>query len=250
MKALILAAGYATRLYPYTRNFPKPLLEVDGRPIIQYLVDKIDALRGVSEIVVVTNARFVRNFRAWAAAQRTRAKIRILNDGTQNARQRLGATGDMHFAFRRAGFNHDYLVLGGDNFFEEPLIGFVRQARKNAPEITIGISDIRTKSQARSYGVVRSNAEGVVTDFWEKPSRPRTSTVAMCLYYFPKPSVRLIEEYLAQGKDRADASGTYIRWLAENQTVFGFTFKNYWVDIGHIQTYRKVQQLKKGEQKR
>ena len=130
MKALILAAGYATRLYPYTKNFPKPLLEVNQKPIIEYLTEKLEGLPGLSEILVVTNGRFYPYFEKWKKTLKTGKKIRIVNDLTQSPEDRLGAIGDMNFVFGKFGFNDDYLVIGGDNFFQEPLSKFVREASK------------------------------------------------------------------------------------------------------------------------
>ena len=250
MKALILAAGYATRLYPYTKNFPKPLLEVNKKPIIEYLIEKLDKLNGLSEIIVVTNNRFSPYFEKWKNNLKAGQKIRIVNDLTHNPRDRLGAVGDMNFTFSKAGFNDDYLVIGGDNFFQGPLAKFVSQARKKSGAVTLGICDIKKKSLARNYGVVNVDKNQRIIDFWEKPARPQSSLVAMCLYYFPRSQVGLIKEYLKDAKNNSDAAGAYIGWLTKHKNVNAVFFKNYWVDIGDIQTYKKVSKITKTEGER
>ncbi len=243
MKALILAAGYATRLYPYTKNFPKPLLEVNKKPIIEYLIEKLESVRGLSEIIVVTNGRFFVNFKNWSDNLKTSKKIRIINDLTSSPKDRLGAIGDMNFVFSKVGFNSDYLVIGGDNFFQEPLTDFVGKARKKLKAVTIGVCDVKKKKEARNYGVVRLDTNQRIVDFQEKPARPQTTLVAMCLYYFPRLKVGLIREYLANPVNNSDAAGAYIGWLARNKDVRGVVFKNYWVDIGQIHTYERVSKI-------
>jgi glucose-1-phosphate thymidylyltransferase len=245
MKALILAAGYATRLYPYTKNFPKPLLEVNKKPIIEYLVEKLEKINSVSEIIVVTNDRFCPYFEKWKKVLRTRKKILIVNDLTRSPKDRLGAIGDMNFSFSKVGFRNDYLVIGGDNFFKEPLTGFVSRAKKSPCAVTIGVCDIKKKSEARNYGVVKLDKNNRIVDFREKPSRPQSSLVAMCLYYFPRSQVGLIKDYLRDPSNNSDAAGAYIGWLTRNKEVKGIVFKNYWVDIGHINTYKKVSKITK-----
>jgi glucose-1-phosphate thymidylyltransferase len=245
MKALILAAGYATRLYPYTKNFPKPLLEVNKKPIIEYLIEKLEELSGLSEILVVTNGRFCSYFKKWKKTLKNRKKIRIINDLTQSPEDRLGAIGDMNFVFNKLGFNDDYLVIGGDNFFEETLGKFVGSASKNPEAVTIGVCDIKNKAEARRYGVVAINKNRRINEFWEKPAKPKSSLVAMCLYYFPASQVGYIREYLSDPANHSDAAGAYIGWLTRNKRVNAVVFKNYWVDIGSIHTYEKVNKITK-----
>ena len=125
MKALILAAGYATRLYPLTKEFPKPLLEVKNKPIIDYIIDKLDSLGEVAEITVVTNSKFFPRLEAWKKKQKTTIPINILDDLTKDNATRRGAIGDMDFAIRKKKLNDDLLVIGGDNLFDSALEGFV-----------------------------------------------------------------------------------------------------------------------------
>lgn len=247
MKALILAAGYGTRLYPYTKNFPKPLLEINGKPILQYLVDKLQTVAGLSEIIVVTNARFYRNYLAWKKGVKGPVKITIVNDGTRSPEDRLGAIGDMNFVFSRRKAPADFLVLGGDNFFEDPLDDFIAAARKRGAGMTIGVCSIKSRKEARNYGVVELNSRKRVISFEEKPARPRSNLIGMCLYYFPRQSVRMLTRYLNDPANTRDTIGSYIRWLSENGTMFGYVFTHFWYDIGSLTAYHQARETAKGE---
>lgn len=249
MKVLILAAGYGTRLYPYTKNFPKPLLKVNKKPIIEYLLDKLAGLKGLSKVVVVTNGRYFNHFKKWRSGLKIKNKIRIVNDLTKSAEDKLGAIRDMAlvFSLERA---DDFLVLGGDNFFKEPLGEFIHYAKKRTPAITLGVFDVKDRTQAKHYGVVKLDRKDRVVEFEEKPAYPKTTLVGMCLYYFPKNKLGLVKKYLADPGNYSDAVGAYIKWLCQNDKVCGYLFDKLWFDIGHIHTYQKLNKLcEKGEEK-
>lgn len=248
MKVIILAAGYATRLYPRTKNFPKPLLEVNRKPIIEYLIEKVELIPAASKVIVVTNARFADIFRRWAKKLDTHLPIEVLNDGTRTPEQRLGAVGDMSLAFRKESYKGDFLVLGGDNFFQDPLDAFIASARRRKNAATIGVFDIKCRKEASRFGVVKLDARHRVVDFTEKPSAPRSSLIAMCLYYFPQQAIGRIRDYLADGRNSSDAAGAYIKWLARTSTVYGYRFGHLWVDIGNKQTYDRINELTSGKE--
>lgn len=242
MKVLILAAGYGTRLYPHTRNFPKPLLKVGKKPVINHLLEKIEELDGISRVVVVTNGRFFKRFKCWkeGLARPLRRCVRLLNDMTTSPENKLGAVGDINFALGKEGFAGDFLVLGGDNLFKGSLSDFVRFARSKHPSINIGLFDIKDKRQARNFGVVSLNKKNRIIEFFEKPPKPKSSLVAMCLYYFPQEKLRLIKEYLDNPRNSLDAAGNYISWLCRRDKVYGYVFRNFWFDIGHRDIYKKA----------
>ena len=247
MKVLILAAGYGTRLYPHTKYSPKPLLEIDKRPIINHLLDKLEELNDISRIVVVTNDRFFKHFQIWKDSIKTKYPICLLNDLTTNPQDKLGAIGDMHFAFSKEGFVDDFLVLGGDNLFKGSLFDFIHFAERKSPYTTIGLFDIKNKRDACHYGVVSLDRENRIVELCEKPSKPKSSLVAMCLYYFPKEKVQLIEEYINNPLNCRDTAGTYINWLSSEDKVYGFIFKDSWFDIGHIDIYKKAKKALKNK---
>ena len=245
MKALILAAGYATRLYPLTKETPKPLLKIAGRPIINYLVDKLKDIGGIDKIFVVTNAKFFSHFRNWAAQANFKNKLKIINDGTKSEKTRLGAIGDINLAIKKKRINDDLLVLGGDNLFTGGLGGFIKKALENKPALTIGLFDINDKKAAARYGVAEIDRNKRVVSFKEKPSMPRSTLAAMCLYYLPKEKLGLTNEYLYGNRNlhRNDATGNYISWLYKKQPIYGFVFRGRWYDIGHVDAYKMADRV-------
>jgi glucose-1-phosphate thymidylyltransferase len=242
MKALILAAGYATRLYPLTRKYPKPLLQVGGRPIIDYVVDKLSALEEVKEIIVVTNSKFIGLFRRWAKGLRLRPALTLVDDRTRSLADRLGAIGDMHFVVRERRVNDDLLVAGGDNLFDGGLRGFAGYCREKNHYPVIGLYDIKDKARAVHYGVVKLGPGGRIAGFQEKPRRPASSLVAMCLYFFPRAKLGLIEEYASGRGRKKDATGLYISWLRRKTPVYGYAFSGRWYDIGDHKFYEEAQE--------
>jgi glucose-1-phosphate thymidylyltransferase len=245
MKALILAAGYGTRLYPYTQYFPKPLIKVGKKPIIDSLVEKLEEVEDLSRIIVVTNGRFFGQFEKWRKALKTKQRIVIYNDLTRSPEEKLGAVADMALVFKNEGSKEDFLVIGGDNYFHEPLADFVRFARQKSPNACVGVVDVKKKSEARHYGVVRLNRSGRITQFWEKPAHPGTSLVAMCLYHFPAAKLKLSSDYLKSCSTCHDTIGLYISWLTRKYSVYGFTFKDSWYDVGSHHTYKKLKETHK-----
>lgn len=240
MKALILAAGYATRLYPLTRHYPKPLLKVGGRPIIDYIVEKLRDIPECDGIFVVTNSRFIGKFRQWKKHSALRRRIEVIDDLTTSNENRRGAIGDMAFVIKEKRIADDLLVIGGDNLFDGSLGEFMAfaRARKNSP--VIGVYDMGSKKDATKYGVLQVNSRARVIDFQEKPARPRSSLVGMCLYYLPKDKLRLFRAYMASKRKKSDATGFYIDWLRRRVAVYVHVFAGHWYDIGDKSYYRQA----------
>lgn len=227
-----MAAGYATRLYPLTREYPKPLLAVKNRPIIDYILDKLEHAGGLEEIIVVTNSKFIKKFREWARQKKSKKKLRLLDDLTSTLEDRRGAIGDMDFAISALRIRDDLLVIGGDNLFDGDIGGFLRFARSKKRSPVIGAFDIADKAHARHYGVVKLGPDQKIADFQEKPKSPRSTLVAMCLYYFPRDMLGLVAEYTGNRRNNNDTTGSYINWLRKRVPVFGFVFGGRWYDIG------------------
>lgn len=242
MKALILAAGYATRLYPLTKEYPKPLLTVADKPIIDYIVDKIKNLDPLDEIIVVTNSKFISLFRKWSKKMRVKKPISLVDDLTSSHSDKRGAIGDINFAIEKKGIKDDLLVIGGDNLFDSDLKGFLSFAKAKTPHSVIGVYDIGDINEAKKYGVIKVDANFRVVDFKEKPKNPKSTLIAMCLYYFSKEKLGLVREYLESKTDKHDATGFYIDWLRKEDTVYGFTFKGRWYDIGHHKFYHEAKE--------
>lgn len=239
MTILILAAGYATRLYPLTLNKPKPLLKVGNKLIIEHIFDKISELNNVSVCFIVTNQKFFKDFGDWAKAFRSKVPIEVVNDETTTNENRLGAIRDIDFVIKKRGIKNDLLVIGGDNLFEFNLSSFIKFAEGLRPDVSFAIFDIKDKEKAKLYGVVKIDSASKVVSFDEKPQRPQSTFISTCVYYFPREKLNLIPKFLSSG-NKSDAPGNYIKWLSENERVFGFSFEENWYDIGDIASYKEA----------
>ena len=228
MKALILAAGYATRLRPLTDTWAKELLPVGGRPIIDSIVESIGAVGDVDEVHVVTNARKAPAFAAWAEARR---EVVIHDDGTTSNDDRLGAVGDLQFVIDHAGIDDDLLVIAGDNLFEYSLVDFVAFWRGKQPGSAVAVRDVGSLELVRRYGVVDLDENDRVVDFVEKPADPHSTLAATATYLFAREHVRLVDVYLAGG-NAPDQPGRFVVWLQQREPVYGWRFDGGWFDIG------------------
>jgi glucose-1-phosphate thymidylyltransferase len=245
MKALILAAGYATRLYPLTINTPKPLLPVGGKPLIDYIMDKLEEVPEIDEVYVVTNNRFFKNFQEWASKHKTAKKITTINDKTLTNEERLGAIGDIQLVLDEKKIDEDLLIIAGDNLFSFKMRSFIEFAKTRPSNCSIVLHNIGSREEARKYGVVKIDEKNRLLSFAEKPAEPESTLVAICLYYFPKNKISKVAEYLEQSKHK-DAPGNYIGWLVQNDEVYGFIFDDEWYDIGDKNIYEKVKDSYKG----
>jgi glucose-1-phosphate thymidylyltransferase len=251
LEAIILAAGYATRLYPLTLGIPKPLLRITrDKTVIDLIVDGILHTGLARRIMVVTNHKFSADFNAWARRHPQGRLIRVEDDGTLSNEDRLGAIGDIHHVVTKKKIKDDVLVVGGDNLFGKPFDGFIRFARRHRPYASLGLFDIKDRAKASRFGVVSVNKDGKVVHFEEKPERPASTLVATCLYYFPAATLEDLEAYALDKTTSNDASGNYIRWLMERSQVYGLVLKqDHWVDIGHLDSYKQVVGRYNGEMK-
>ena len=210
MQILILAAGYATRLYPLTKLCPKPLLLVKEKPIISHIIKSIEQLDNVEEIIVVTNNKFKHKFEHWAESCSYQSKISVISDQTDSENEKLGAIGDISYILNNHKIKDDLLVIGGDNLFSFDLNAFVNFAKKRKDSCTVGLHELKERNKVKFYGVATTNDLGHIVDFIEKPEKSDSFLISMCLYYFSKGSLGLIPEYLKT--NNKDALGNYIKW--------------------------------------
>src|SRR6266567_603396 len=226
MNALILAAGYATRLYPLTLNKAKPLLEVGGKPIIEWVLDNLTAVPGFGATYIVTNDKFATDFQNWANGYQDRHRglqIKIINDGSTSDDDKLGAIGDINLVLTRENLtNDDLLVIAGDNLFEQPLIDFVKAA-KSSPA-TVAVHDVGDLQAMKKYGTVTIDKNGVITNFEEKPDKPKSTLAAVALYYYSREVLPLFTTYLAAGNN-PDQPGLFLQWLYTRKPVNTFEIK-------------------------
>jgi glucose-1-phosphate thymidylyltransferase len=234
MKGLVLAAGYATRLYPLTRDRPKALLEVGGRPMLDHVLERLEAM-GVDETIVVTNAKFTPHFEEWAEGKE---RVRIVNDGTTSNDDRLGAIGDIGFVLDRLGIDDDLVVIAGDNLFSEDVSGFAAFGRHvDAP--VLAVHDIGDRSRMHEYNQVEVDVEDRITFFEEKPSEARTTLAGVALYYYPRNALPLVRQYLEEDNN-PDQPGRLVEWLYPRTAVYAWRLPGIWYDIGSAETLEQA----------
>lgn len=233
MKAVILAAGYATRLYPLTLDRPKALLPVGGRPMVEHLLLQLADVEGLDAIYLVTNSKFAGAFREWAAGWEGQ-EVQIVDDGTADEESKLGAIGDLDLTIRAAAIDHDLLVLAGDNLFSESLapFGAFGQA-KRAP--ALGVYDVGDLEAIRRYNAIELDEDDRLRYFEEKPEQPRSTLTGIALYFYPRESLGLVREYLEAGHN-PDQPGRLVEWLYPRVPVYAWRVPGRWYDIGSAET--------------
>ena len=242
MKALILAAGYATRLRPLTDTWAKELLPVGGRPIIDWIVERIDDVPEIDEVHVVTNARKAPAFFAWADGRH----VTVHDDGTTSNDDRLGAIGDLRFVLERIGVDDDLLVIAGDNLFEFSLVDYVAFWRGKGTASAVAVRDVGSLDVASRMGVVALDDEARVVQFVEKPADPPSTLCATAAYIYHRSHLPLVGEYLAAGNS-SDQPGLLIGWLRGREPVYGWVFHESWHDIGSPEQLLEADNLLRAE---
>jgi len=244
MKVIILAAGYATRLYPLTLTRPKPLLPVAGKPMIEYVLDNLTPIGGLDRIYVVTNAKFARDFQKWADdyhASKAKLDFTIVNDGSTDDSNKLGAIGDLHLVLTREKVDDDIIVVAGDNLFSEPLTDFGRFCRdKQSP--VLAVYDVKDLEQIKKYNAITLAPDGRITFFEEKPKNPVSTVTGIALYFYPRHSLASIKQYVAEGNN-PDQPGRLIQWLYPKMPVFTWPVPGLWFDIGSKETLEEANRI-------
>jgi len=231
MKAVVLAAGYATRLYPLTETVAKPLLPVGGRPMVDWILDRVREVDAVDAVHVVTNSKFAPAFEAWAAAAVGEPPVAVHDDGTATEHDRLGAIGDIRFVVDAAGLDDDLLVIAGDNLFDFSLADYVAFWRSKGRASAVAVHDVGSRDLARKYGIVEVDTAGRVVGFVEKPDEPPSTLAATATYIYHRGHVPLLGAYLEAGNP-PDQPGNFIGWLHRHEPVYAYAFSGEWRDIG------------------
>ncbi|MBI2946475.1 MAG: nucleotidyltransferase family protein [Verrucomicrobia bacterium] len=290
MHVLILAAGYATRLYPLTLTQPKPLLPVAGKPMINYVLDNLASIEGLDRVYVVTNAKFAGHFESWARnyqpsgresphpsalsatgtdrlvvgkssppgrgkgvgplERRTqedqqnlppKLPITIVNDGSTDDSNKLGAIGDIHFVLEQEQLADDLIVVAGDNLFSHDLKDFGAYCReKNTP--VLAAHDVKDLDLVRKYSVVNMDQNSRITLFEEKPKQPTSTLIGIALYFYPKETLPLIRQYVREGNN-PDQPGRLIQWMYQRVPVHAWTVPSLWYDIGSKETLEEANRV-------
>jgi glucose-1-phosphate thymidylyltransferase len=250
MKVIILAAGYATRLYPLTLTRPKPLLPVAGKPMIDHVLDNLAPIRGLQRVYIVTNAKFAGQFQQWADQYRaTKAKLdfTIVNDGSTDDSNKLGAIGDLHLVLTREKVDDDVIVVAGDNLFSESLAAFGDFCRaKNAP--VLAVYDVGSLEDIKKYNAITMDAEGRINFFEEKPKQPASTVTGIALYFYPKATLPLIHRYIAE-RNNPDQPGRLVQWLYPRGPFYTWRVPGIWFDIGSKEALEEANRVFAGLKK-
>jgi glucose-1-phosphate thymidylyltransferase len=245
MNVLILAAGYATRLYPLTLHKAKPLLEVAGKPMIEWVLDNLASVPDLETVYVVTNSKFAKDFQSWAEGYHTRQTalaLKIIDDGSTDDSDKLGAIGDINLVLEREehATRSDLMIVAGDNLFSESLVDFAKFAR--ASEATLATYDVGDLEAIKKYSSITVDSDGLITHFEEKPAEPKNTLTGIALYYFSREVVPLFRTYLAAGNN-PDQPGRFIQWLHTRKPVKTYQIKGTWFDIGSRETLEEANQI-------
>ena len=239
MKLLVLAAGYATRLYPLTLTTPKPLLPVAGRPMVEWVLESLLPIHEIDSVCLVTNSMFAGRFREWAAGYPR--EIVVIDDGTTDDSTKRGAIGDIDLVLEREGIDDDLVVVAGDNLFSESLEGFGRFARERGVPV-LAVYDVGDLELIRQYNAIEVDGQGRITFFEEKPARPRSTLTGIALYFYPREAVPLIRRYVAEGNN-PDQPGRLVEWLYTRTDVYAWRVPGLWYDIGSKESLEEADRI-------
>ena len=236
MKCLILAAGYATRLYPLTENFPKPLLTVGEKTILDWLVDDIDTAGLVDEYVVISNHKYACHFDAWAKTKSM--KVTVVDDGTSSNETRLGAVKDIQFAIDALGIDDDMLVIAGDNVLSFSLTRFIRYAQEKNTSCIMRYFEAEEKKLTKC-GVVQIDEQDRILGMEEKPVNPKSHWCCPPFYYYTREDASLVAKGIEAGCG-TDAPGSYIAWLCTQTPVHAMEMPGCRYDVGNLESYERI----------
>lgn len=245
MKAIILAAGYATRLYPLTKDTPKPLLPIAGKPTIDYILSHVLPVEEIDSVYVVTNAKFYKKFAEWKKDFETEhpigKKIVIMNDGTSTNENRLGSIGDIEYVISKTGLDDDLLMIAGDSLFDFELDGMIRyfHEKKGCVLCAYRTTDIET---LRRRGVIKIDETNRLIYFEEKPKRPDSDIAVPAIHIYERECLKLFRQYLSEGNN-PDAPGYFVGWLYKKEPLYAYFFTGNCYDIGDAESYFEVNRI-------
>ena len=258
IKAIVLAGGYAKRLWPLTKELAKPLVDVGGRPVISYILAALDKSKHISEILISTNAKFEDAFNKWLATQNASGAssaaprqallgsgfskpVNVVAEPTMAEGEKLGAIGGINFVFDSQNITDEVLIIGGDNLIGIDISKIINEfAAKGAPHV--GVYDIKNREKVKQLGEVTINSDRKIIRFREKPEQPETTLISTACYLFPAGIRVQIKNYLSSGGNK-DAPGYFVKWLAERTDVYAHVFDSYWFDIGDHETLEKAREF-------
>jgi glucose-1-phosphate thymidylyltransferase len=244
MKLIILAAGYATRLYPLTLNQPKPLLPVAGKPMLEHVLDNISTIDAIDHAYVVTNSKFASHFEEWAEGYRgpnLHFGFTIVNDQSTDDSNKLGAIGDMHLVIKKHEIDEDVIVVGGDNLFSSDLSAFGDYCQEKNSPVT-AVYDVGDLEEIKKYNAIEIDEDNRIIYFEEKPKVPKSTLTGIALYFYPKSALPLIHQYIEEGNN-PDQPGRLVQWLYPRVPFYTWKVPGLWYDIGSIETLEEANRV-------
>lgn len=244
MKLIVLAAGYATRLYPLTLNQPKPLLDVAGKPMLEHVLDNLAPVEEIDHIYIVTNGKFAGHFERWADEYRAHSKglqITVVNDHSTDDTNKLGAIGDLNLVLTQAGIDDDLVVVAGDNLFSERLGEFGAYCLAKAAPV-LAVYDVGDLEAIKKYNSIDVEDDGRITFFEEKPANPKSTLTGIALYYYPRSALPLIRQYVEEGNN-PDQPGRLVQWMYERTPFYTWRVPGIWYDVGSKETLEEANRI-------
>jgi glucose-1-phosphate thymidylyltransferase len=244
MKAIILAGGYAKRLWPLTKYTPKPLLDINGKPMLDIIVEKMESIEEIDEIIVSTNEKFKGPFYDWIKEKHDfKKKLKLIVEPTFEEKGKFGTVAGIQYVIEQEKINDDVMIIAGDNLFDADLDDFISYYKEKKTPI-ISVFDIKDRHKAQIYGIVSIDSDNKIIGFEEKPEDPPSTLAATCCYLFSKDILKKIKMYLDDG-NRSDAPGYFIKWLSSKIPVHAFVFDGHWFDIGDFESLEKAREFMK-----
>ncbi|MDR2649342.1 MAG: nucleotidyltransferase family protein [Clostridiales bacterium] len=238
---MILAAGYATRLYPLTLDKPKALLKVQRKPIIDYIAEQINTISDIDKIIVISNHKFVNQFNDWAMSARSDIPIKVLDDGTVEEGRRLGAIGDIGFVIEHEHIDDDVVVIAGDNLFTFPLAEYKRFFVEKGGDC-VCVRRMEDREACKQLGIAMLDETGRVIDMEEKPAEPKSDCAVFATYMYKRETIPLIKQYLDEG-NKPDAPGFFVSWLYKRKPVYAYVMNGECYDIGTPEALKQAEFL-------
>ncbi|MDR1066051.1 MAG: nucleotidyltransferase family protein [Clostridiales bacterium] len=241
IKAIILAAGYATRLYPLTKNVPKSLLPINGKPVLNYIFDEIEKIDDIDQAYIVSNSTFANHFKTWAENSTYKKLIEVIDDGAKNESERKGAVGDIQFVLEYKKIDDDIFIIAGDNYFTYSLRDAYAHFIKLGEDCACA-KRLNNPEELKQFGVAEIDSSSKIIGFDEKPLEPKSDLVVYATYFMRKSTVPMFSSYLQEGNS-SDNIGSFIKWLCERKDVYAYIFNGECYDIGTRESYDRLQTI-------
>jgi glucose-1-phosphate thymidylyltransferase len=238
MKAIVLAGGFAKRMWPLTKEKPKHLLDIAGRPMLEYVLDSVLSVPGLERVYISTNAKFQDHFEKFLGGYigcPAHIELELVIEDTFSEGEKLGSVGALGYLIKNKNINEDLIVIGGDNLFDFNIEDVMDLYTAKSGNVMV-VYDVKSNDLAKLYGIVTLDDSGKIVKFIEKPPEPESTLASTACYFFTPEGVKMITQYIEEG-NKTDALGFFIEWLVSRTDVYGYVHKGSWFDIGSLESY-------------